>query len=473
MTDNKTPLVLVDGSSYLFRAFHALPPLTNSKGNPTGAIYGVINMMKKLIQQYQPTHMAMVFDAKGKTFRSDLYSDYKANRPPMPDELRQQIEPLHQIIEALGIPLIVIPGVEADDVIGTLAVQAARDGSDVLISTGDKDLAQLVTPSVSLINTMNRQVLDPDGVMTKFAVRPDQIIDYLALMGDTSDNIPGVPKVGPKTAAKWLTQYETLENLVEHADEIKGKVGESFREHLDQLPLSKQLTRIKLDVADLTPHQQLVFAEKDAEALNKLYSELEFKAWLNDLRQSAILSQSTALSESPVNAVETNYQTIFEKSQFEDWLERLKSAELFAFDTETTSLNYMEADLVGVSFAVKTGEAAYLPFAHNYLGVPTQLDQEYVLEQLKPILESKTYKKVGQNLKYDASVLARHGIELDGIEFDTMLESYVVNSIASRHDMDSLALKYLDHKTISFQDVAGKGKNQLTFDQVEIEKAGP
>jgi len=437
-------------------------------GNPTGAIYGVINMMKKLITQYQPTHMAMIFDAKGKTFRSDIYSEYKAHRPPMPDELRQQIEPLHQLISALGIPLIVIPGVEADDVIGTIAVKAAADNVPVLISTGDKDLAQLVTPSIHLINTMNSVILDPDGVMNKFTVRPDQIIDYLALMGDTSDNIPGVPKVGPKTAAKWLTQYETLDNLIEHADEIKGKVGESLRDHLEQLPLSKQLTAIKLDVKDLTKHQQLTFGKPDIETLIKLYSELEFKTWLEDVSKD---NSTIALETSP--KIETKYETIFEQSRFEEWLGRLKDAQLIAFDTETTSLDYMVADLVGVSFAVKPGEAAYLPFAHDYMGAPQQLNQKYVLEKLKSILEDPDIGKVGQNLKYDCSVLARHGISLEGIQFDTMLESYVINSVGNRHDMDTLALKYLNQTTIHFQDVAGKGKNQLTFNQVPVEQAGP
>jgi len=468
MTDNKTPLILVDGSSYLFRAFHAMPPLTNSKGDDTGAIYGVINMMKKLIEDYQPSHMAMVFDAKGKTFRNDLYAEYKAHRPPMPNELRSQIEPLHQLIKALGVPLIVIPDVEADDVIGTLAVQAAADNVPVLISTGDKDMAQLVSPSVSLINTMNKVVLDPDGVMEKFAVRPDQIIDYLALMGDTSDNIPGVPKVGPKTAAKWLTQYETLDNLISHADEIKGKVGESLRAHLDQLPLSKELTTIKLDVQGLIPHQQLTFTEQDQQALIKHYSELEFKRWLAEVH-----SQAPDIDSSSVEQIETHYETVFEQSRFEHWLQRLSATELFAFDTETTSLDYMQADLVGVSFAIQPGEAAYVPFAHDYLGAPEQLTQDYVLQQLKPLLENSLIGKVGQNLKYDASVLARHGIELTGIKFDTMLESYVKNSVGNRHDMDTLALKYLNHATIHFEDVAGKGKKQLTFNQVEIEKAGP
>jgi len=470
MTTKESPLILVDGSSYLFRAFHAMPPLTNSKGNPTGAVYGVINMMKKLISDYNPTHMAMIFDAKGKTFRNDLYSEYKANRPPMPDELRQQIAPLHALIKAMGIPLIVIPDVEADDVIGTLAVQAAAENQSVLISTGDKDLAQLVTPSIHLINTMNKVLLDPQGVIDKFCVKPSQIIDYLALMGDTSDNIPGIPKVGPKTAAKWLAEYETLENLVVNADKIKGKVGESLRENINQLPLSKELTTIKLDVALETRFDQLTFLPEQSENLIQICKELEFKTWLNEAMSKS--NDPNLLIVKP-ETVETSYETILELKQFLRWLERLKKSELFAFDTETTSLDYMLANLVGVSFSVKEGEAAYLPFAHDYLGAPKQLDQDFVLSKLKPLLEDPNLKKVGQNLKYDASVLARYDIQINGIAYDTMLESYVINSIGNRHDMDTLALKYLDHSTIHFQDIAGKGKNQLTFNQIDLETAGP
>jgi len=471
MKENKPPLILVDGSSYLFRAFHAMPPLENSKGNPTGAIYGVINMMKKLIADYKPTHMAMIFDAKGKTFRNALYSDYKANRPPMPDELRGQIKPLHDLISAMGIPLVVIPQVEADDVIGTLAVQAAADNTSVLISTGDKDMAQLVTPSIHLINTMNKVKLDVDGVMTKFAVRPDQIIDYLALMGDTSDNIPGVPKVGPKTASKWLTQYETLENVIEHADDIKGKVGESLRDHLEQLPLSKELTTIKLDVDKLPLHNDLTFSAPDSDKLIKICTELEFKTWLAEARSANLGTEQEEAINEP--AIETEYETILDKARLEHWLNKIEQSSLFAFDTETTSLDYMQAKLVGVSFAIKAGEAAYLPFAHDYIGAPKQLDQDYVLGKLKPLLENDALKKVGQNLKYDTSVLANHGIDLKGIEFDTMLESYVINSVGNRHDMNTLALKFLNHQTIHFEDVAGKGKKQITFNQVDLDLAGP
>ncbi len=474
MTEKKTPLILVDGSSYLFRAFYAMPELTNSKGNPTGAIYGVVNMMMKLISQFKPSHMAMVFDAKGKTFRSDLFPDYKAHRPPMPDELRQQIEPLYHLIKALGVPLVVVPDVEADDVIGTLAVKAAKDNIPVLISTGDKDMAQLVTDSVHLINTMNNVTLDPDGVMEKFDVRPDQIIDYLALMGDTSDNIPGIPKVGPKTAAKWLKQYDNLDNLTSHADEIKGVVGTNLREHLHQLPLGKTLTTIKLDVDGLVKHDELLLQAQDTRALIEMYGELEFKRWLSELHSTDTSNQSTSTDQAVgEESPETDYEIIINKKRFSYWLKQLKKAKLFAFDTETTSLDYMLADLVGVSFATEPGKAAYIPFAHDYLGAPKQLDQQTVLEQLKPILEDEAQAKVGQNLKYDRSVLARHGIVLKGIRFDTMLESYVTNSVGNRHDMDTLAKKYLNHDTIHFEDVAGKGKNQITFNQVPVEQAGP
>ncbi len=474
MIEKKTPLILVDASSYLFRAFYAMPELTNSKGNPTGAIYGVINMMMKLISQFNPTHMAMVFDAKGKTFRNDLFPDYKAHRPPMPDELRQQIEPLHHLIKALGVPLVVVPDVEADDVIGTLAVKAAKDNIPVLISTGDKDMAQLVTDSVHLINTMNNVTLDPDGVMEKFDVRPDQIIDYLALMGDTSDNIPGIPKVGPKTAAKWLRQYENLDNLISHADEIKGVVGTSLREHLHQLPLGKTLTTIKLDVDGLVKHDELQLQAQDTTALIEMYGELEFKRWLSELHSTDTSNQSTSTDQAVGEAPpETDYEIIVNKKRFNYWLKQLKNSKLFAFDTETTSLDYMLADLVGVSFATELGKAAYIPFAHDYMGAPKQLDQQTVLEHLKPILEDEAQAKVGQNLKYDRSVLARHGITLKGIRFDTMLESYVTNSVGNRHDMDTLAKKYLNHETIHFEDVAGKGKNQITFNQVPVEQAGP
>ncbi len=469
MTDKKPPLVLVDGSSYLFRAFHALPPLTNSKGQPTGAVYGVINMLNKLVTEYKPEHMAVVFDAKGKTFRNDMYPDYKAHRPPMPDDLRDQIAPLHELVEALGFPMIIVPDVEADDVIGTYARQASEQKTETLISTGDKDLAQLVNPHVTLINTMNNVLLDEAGVMEKFNVPPRAIIDYLALMGDTSDNIPGVPKVGPKTAAKWLTQYETLDNLVAHADEIKGKVGESLRENLDQLPLSRDLTTIKCDVELELSINDLAMRPPQIDKLKQIYTEMEFKTWLANLSAD----DSEVMDGQPAESLpEANYETVLDKQSFENWLNKLNNAEQFAFDTETTSLDYMKARVVGVSFSVEVGEAAYVPFAHDYLDVPEQLSEQDVLGALKPLLEDESKKKIGQNLKYDAHVLANHGIRLKGIAQDSMLESYVLDS-TKRHGMDDLALRLLGRNTIHFEDIAGKGVKQLTFNQIALEQAGP
>ena len=468
MTDKKPPLILVDGSSYLFRAFHALPPLTNSKGQPTGAVYGVINMLNKLVEEYKPEHIAVVFDAKGKTFRNDMYEDYKANRPPMPDDLRSQIEPLYELVEALGYPMIIVPGVEADDVIGTYARQATEQKIDTLISTGDKDLAQLVNEHVTLINTMNNVVLDEAGVMEKFEVPPAAIVDYLALMGDTSDNIPGVPKVGPKTAAKWLKQYQTLDNLVAHADEIKGKVGESLRENLQQLPLSRELTTIKCDVELDHAISELAMRSPQLEKLKQIYTEMEFKTWLSNLS-----AEGAEVADSPAQArAEASYETILDKKSFDHWIKKLKKAQQFAFDTETTSLDYMQARVVGVSFAVKTGEAAYVPFAHDYLDAPRQLSEQEVLGALKPLLEDKSKGKIGQNLKYDAHVLSNHGISMQGITQDTMLESYVLDS-TQRHNMDDMALRLLGHSTIHFEDIAGKGAKQLTFNQVDLALAGP
>ncbi len=466
MPEKKPPLVLVDGSSYLYRAFHALPPLISSKGQPTGAIKGVLNMLIRLRKDFAPEYMAVVFDAKGKTFRDELYADYKANRPPMPDDLRSQIEPLHQAVRLLGLPLLIEDGVEADDVIGTLCEQAGKAGIETIVSTGDKDMAQLVNQHVTLINTMNDSTLDMEGVEAKFGIRPDQVIDYLTLMGDSVDNIPGVPKCGPKTAVKWLQEYGSLENLIAHADAIKGKVGENLRDSLSQLPLSKELATIKLDVAlDLAP-TDLKIGEPDNEKLLALYQELEFKSWVAELLET---EKPIPANENP--ATPNHYECVTDEQSFAVWLEQLKTCEAFAFDTETTSLNYMQADLVGVSFAITAGCAAYVPVAHNYPGAPDQLDRDWVLQQLKPILEAKSPKKIGQNLKYDQSVLSRYGVELNGIAFDTMLESYVLDSTATRHDMDSLALKYLGHKTISFTDIAGKGAKQLTFNQIELETA--
>jgi DNA polymerase I len=463
------PFILVDGSSYLFRAYHALPPLTNSKGEATGAIVGVLNMLKRLLDEYRPEYVAVVFDAPGGSFRNKLYSEYKANRAKMPDDLREQIQPLHQIIQAMGLPLIIEKGVEADDVIGTLAKQATEQGLNTLISTGDKDMAQLVNEQVTLINTMSDKITDRSGVVEKFGVTPEQIIDYLALVGDTSDNIPGVPKCGPKTAAKWLGEYADLDNLMAHADEIKGKVGEYLRESLEQLPLARELTTIKLDVEmDLMP-RQLRPAQMDVDALRQHYSRIESRRLLDSLGATPATEPEAEMPE----PIQGDYQTILDQDAFEAWVKRLEQAELFAFDTETNSLDYMQAELVGLSFAIEPGEAAYVPVAHNYPGAPQQLDRALVLERLKPLLEDAGRAKVGQNLKYDMSVLARYGIDMRGIAFDTMLESYVLDSTASRHDMDSLSNKYLGHATIKYEDVAGKGAKQITFDQVPLEQAGP
>ena len=468
--NKQPPFVLVDGSSYLFRAFHALPPLTNSHGEATGAIVGVINMLRKLVDEYQPTHIAVVFDAPGKTFRDEMFAEYKAHRPPMPDDLRQQIKPLHEIVKAMGLPLLMVEGVEADDVIGTLARQASEQGIDTLISTGDKDMAQLVNQHVTLINTMTDTLMDPQGVVDKFGVKPEQIIDYLALVGDSADNIPGIPKCGPKTAVKWLTEYPTIDELVENAEQIKGKIGENLRNNLEQLALSRELTKIKLDCELPYAPKDLSPSAPDVAVLREHYQRIESRRLLASLEEGDHEAVEDAATQAPV---ETDYEMVLDKAGFESWLAELQAAELFAFDTETTSLDYMQAQIVGVSFAVEPGRAAYVPVAHVYPGAPDQLDRDWVLEQLRPLLEGDTPKKVGQNLKYDKSVLANHGIELNGIAFDTMLESYVANASGGRHDMDSLAERYLDHKTIHFEDIAGKGAKQLTFDQIPLEQAGP
>jgi DNA polymerase-1 len=461
------PLVLVDGSSYLFRAFHAMPNLTNSRGEPTGAIYGVVNMIRRLLADYEPEHIAVVFDAKGKTFRNDLYAEYKAHRPPMPEELKQQIEAVHEIIKAMGLPLLCVPDVEADDVIGTLAQQATEQGIDTVISTGDKDMAQLVNQHVTLIDTMKDAVSDEQGVLDRFEVTPAQIIDYLALIGDKVDNVPGVPKVGPKTAVKWLKEYGSLEEIMAHADEFKGKVGEYLRDSLEQLPLSKELVTIKkdveLDVDPATVNRQA----PDTDALRELFSRYEFKTWLSEILGN---EEGQSQSKKKTNA---HYETIFDQKTLDAWLKKLQKAKLFAFDLETTSLDYMQAEIVGCSFAVNAGEAAYVPLVHDYEGAPAQLARDDVLAQLKPLLQDTKQAKLGQNLKYDMSVLARYDIHMQGIEFDTMLESYVLDSTASRHDMDTLALKHLSHKTIHYEDIAGKGAKQLSFNQIEIEQAAP
>ncbi|MEQ9060432.1 MAG: DNA polymerase I [Gammaproteobacteria bacterium] len=464
-------LVLVDGSSYLYRAFHALPALTNSAEHPTGAMHGVLAMLRRLRQDFDADYFAVVFDPRGPTLRDEWYPEYKANRPPMPDELACQIEPLHRIIRAQGIPLLQVDGVEADDVIGTLASAAADAGMDVVISTGDKDFAQLVDNHVTLVNTMDNTTLDTAAVQAKFGVRPDQIVDYLTLVGDTVDNIPGVPKVGPKTAAKWLQQYGTLDELVAHADEVKGKIGDNLRSALEQLPLSRRLVTILRDVELDTTVNELVPAAPDQASLLELYRSFEFSTWLKELGQDGVDLSAAAADRNGATAAE--YACVLDETALDEWLEALGSAELFAFDTETTSLDYMQARIVGVSFACSTGRAAYVPLAHDYVGAPAQLDRDTVLARLKPLLEDPARAKVGHNLKYDRNVLANHGIVLDGITHDTMLESYVLNSTASRHDFDSVALKHLGIETIHYEDVAGKGAKQIGFAEVAIEQATP
>ena len=464
MREQCPPLILVDGSSYLYRAYHALPALQNPRGEPTGAIYGVVNMLRKLLAEYDTAYFGVVFDAKGKTFRDDLFDAYKANRAPMPDDLRLQLEPLKGIVRALGLPLIEVEGVEADDVIGTLAAQAGVAGLRTIIVTGDKDIAQIVNDDVVLLNTMSGVWLDAAAVEEKFGVPPSRMIDYLALVGDAIDNIPGVPKVGPKTAAKWLQHYGSLDALVEHADEIKGKVGESLREHLAQLELSRELATIRCDL-ELDLHPSAMRREpQDVEALLQLYRRYAFKSWLSELGEA-----NPALASAGQMAV--RYETVLEESDLQQWLRRLADADVFAFDLETTSLNYMNAEIVGISFAVEPAHAAYVPVAHTGDDLPRQLERRHVLEQLRALLEDPQRAKLGQNLKYDMSVLAHYGIALRGVRFDTMLESYMLDSTATRHDMDSLALKYLGYRTIKFEDVAGKGAKQLSFDQVALDRA--
>ncbi|MFJ1230932.1 DNA polymerase I [Yersinia proxima] len=494
----ENPLILVDGSSYLYRAYHAFPPLTNSKGEPTGAMYGVLNMLRSLLLQYRPSHVAVVFDAKGKTFRDELFAEYKSHRPPMPDDLRAQIEPLHQMVKAMGLPLLVVSGVEADDVIGTLAQEAEKAGHAVLISTGDKDMAQLVTPNITLINTMNNAILGPQEVCEKYGVPPELIIDFLALMGDSSDNIPGVPGVGEKTAQALLQGLGGLDSLFSNLDKISTltfrgakTMSAKLEQNKDVAYLSYKLATIKTDVElDITCDELNVSAPDD-DQLHQLFSRYEFKRWLADVeagkwldgkkdRPSAQVSNKAFVATEPAPVAEVtavlsqeNYQTILDEKSLSDWIERLKKAEVFAFDTETDGLDTLSSNLIGLSFAVAPGEAAYLPLAHDYLDAPAQLDRDWVLAQLKPLLEDDKALKVGQNLKFDQSMLARYGIDLRGIAFDTMLESYVLDSVAGRHDMDSLAERYLNHKTITFEEIAGKGKNQLTFNQIALEQAGP
>jgi DNA polymerase-1 len=487
MTD-KTPLILVDGSSYLYRAFHALPPLTNSKGLPTGAVKGVINMMRRLQKDYPNSTTAVIFDAKGKTFRDDIYSDYKANRPPMPDELRSQIQPIHDVIRAMGMPLISVEGVEADDVIGTYAVQATEKKQPVVISTGDKDIAQLVNEHISLVNTMTDTELDREGVIAKFGIPPELIIDFLALLGDKSDNIPGVPGVGEKTALGLLQGLGGIDSIYQRLDEVKTlsfrgakTMAAKLEEHRELAYLSYQLATIKTDVEVDLAVDELANQAPDKDKLLSLFTDLEFKTWINELSGDATPVKSKPASNDVESNNQTsvvapsviNYETLLDQQQFSNWLQKLQNSQLMAVDTETTSLNYMVADLVGISVAIEAGEAAYIPFGHDYLGVPQQLSRETVLEAIKPILEDPKIKKVGQNLKYDTSVLAQHGIDLKGIAYDTMLESYVINSVATRHDMDSLAQHYLEVETTSFTGIAGKGASQLTFNQIALEQAGP
>lgn len=494
----ENPLILVDGSSYLYRAYHAFPPLTNGSGEPTGAMYGVLNMLRSLLLQYRPSHVAVVFDAKGKTFRDELFAEYKSHRPPMPDDLRAQIEPLHQMVKAMGLPLLVVSGVEADDVIGTLAQEAEKAGHAVLISTGDKDMAQLVTPNITLINTMNNAILGPQEVCEKYGVPPELIIDFLALMGDSSDNIPGVPGVGEKTAQALLQGLGGLDALFSNLDKISSltfrgakTMSAKLEQNKDVAYLSYKLATIKTDVELDVTCDELKVTAPDDDQLYQLFSRYEFKRWLADVeagkwldgkkdRPAAQSSNKVFVAAESAPAVEVtavlsqeNYQTILDEKSLSDWIERLKNAEVFAFDTETDGLDTLSSNLIGFSFAVAPGEAAYLPVAHDYLDAPTQLDRNWVLAQLKPLLEDEKALKVGQNLKFDQSMLARYDIDLRGIAFDTMLESYVLDSVAGRHDMDSLAERYLNHKTITFEEIAGKGKNQLTFNQIALEQAGP
>jgi len=482
-------LILIDGSSYLYRAFHALPPLSNAHGEPTGALFGVVNMLRATLKA-KPEYLAFVSDAPGRTFRDDLYDQYKAHRPPMPDDLRAQVEPMLAIVGALGFPILRVPGVEADDVIGTLAVQARALGIEVLVSTGDKDMAQLVSPHVTLVNTMSNTVMDSDGVMEKFGVRPEQIIDFLALTGDTVDNVPGVPKCGPKTAAKWLAEYHTLDGVIANADKVGGKIGESLREALPRLPLSRELVTIKTDVPLEFGPTDLAQRDADTAQLRELYTRYEFKAALKDLdaaTPTARADESASTSDTPpapasqpasstiapdaALSAPGEYELVTTQSQFDAWLEKLRHAPLIAFDTETTSIDAMRADIVGISFAVEAGKACYIPLGHDYPGVPKQLDRDAVLRTLKPMFEDPTRPKLGQHAKYDINILSNYGIVVQGLKHDSMLESYVWNATATRHDMDSLAKKYLGYETIKYEQVAGKGAKQISFSQVDLDTA--
>ncbi|MCG7390465.1 DNA polymerase I [Pantoea sp. ACRSB] len=488
----ENPLILVDGSSYLYRAYHAFPPLTNSAGEPTGAMYGVLNMLKSLLTQYNPSHVAVVFDAKGKTFRDELFEHYKSHRPPMPDDLRAQTAPLHEMVKAMGLPLLAVSGVEADDVIGTLALQAEKEGRPVLISTGDKDMAQLVTPNITLINTMTNTILGPEEVEQKYGVPPALIIDFLAMMGDSSDNIPGVPGVGEKTAQALLqglggmrSIYDNLDKVAELSFRGAKTMAAKLEQNREVAFLSYQLATIKTDVELELTCSELTVAEPDVAALQELFGRYEFKRWLADLQdgkwlqgkksnlkaQQALPDEGSAKPEATSVLASDGYVTILDQATFDAWLEKLKQSDLFAFDLETDSLDTLSANIVGIALAVAPGEAAYLPVGHDYLDAPDQLDRLEVLAQLKPILEDSKALKVGQNLKYDRGVLKNYDIELGGIKFDTMLESYILNSVVGKHDMDSLSARWLNHKTVTFEEIAGKGKNQLTFNQIALEQA--
>ena len=487
----ENPLILVDGSSYLYRAYHAFPPLTNSVGEPTGAMYGVLNMLRSLLLQYKPSHVAVVFDAKGKTFRDELFEHYKSHRPPMPDDLRAQIEPLHQMVKAMGLPLLAVSGVEADDVIGTLALQAEKVGRPVLISTGDKDMAQLVTPNVTLINTMNNAILGPEEVNDKYGIPPELIIDFLALMGDSSDNIPGVPGVGEKTAQALLqglggikTIYDNLDKVADLSFRGAKTMSAKLEQNKEVAFLSYQLATIKTDVELEVTYDQLNVNEPQVEELLGLFRHYEFKRWISDLEEGVWLqgkkshpaAQKTVVEKTEQPDVASvlsadGYVTILDEETFEQWLKKLQASDVFAFDLETDALDTLSANIIGLSFAVSAGDAAYLPVAHDYLDAPPQLDRDAVLARLKPLLEDEKALKVGQNLKFDRGVLKNYGIELQGIKFDTMLESYMLNSVAGKHDMDTLASRWLNHKTVTFTEIAGKGKNQLTFNQIALEQA--
>jgi DNA polymerase-1 len=453
-------LYLVDGSSYLYRAFHALPNLTNSAGEPTGALLGVANMLRRLTREAGRSHIAVVFDAKGPTFRHEMYADYKANRPPMPADLRNQIEPIHTLVGLLGLPLVQVEGVEADDVIGTLAARAEEAGMKCVISTGDKDMAQLVTGRTTLVNTMTETTMDRAGVEEKFGVKPEQIVDFLALTGDKSDNIPGVEKCGPKTAAKWLQAWGDLDRIMEHANDVGGKIGEYLRAALDILPLSRDLATIRRDLELDTGPEDYSMRETDTDALRRFLQKYEFNSWLQELG-----------GEDKAGPAEADYDIVTTMAELQNWIKQLEESGLFAVDTETTGLDPMQAELVGLSFSATAGKAAYVPVAHDYAGAPPQLDRDDVLQALKPLLEDAAAKKVGQHLKYDMNVLSRYGIEVRGVAFDTMLESYVFNSTGSRHDMDSLALKYLGRQTTHYEDIAGKGARQISFSQVAVDVA--